>query len=264
MKRKKKKKIKNKKIVRPISPLEKLNRLRDGSFVSEEVPPFVGLTKPNEFSTLDGSIIPSNTPYHIFYDGVDKSEFYRTGRRYTNNSQPILRLKGETSFGQYKRLKGVLGTQNYFVPIVFEPKKKDFKRGFAYRFFARKRYGDKKVIEISETDFKNNSPMYTTIQTRWFVGDNKLNNELKNPKLVEKLVKEGFQELENLNPMEGYTGPDDKLKSLNTLKDLQSQTKVTKKNKKKFSKGTKKRKRNRSTETQTTQAPSNTGGGSAY
>ena len=177
MKRKKKKKKNNKKIVRPISPLERLNRLRDGSFVSEEVPSFVGLTKPNEFSTLDGSILPSNTPYHIFYDGTDKSEFYRTGRRYTNNSQPILRLKGETSFGQYKRLKGVLGTKNYFVPTVFEPKKKDFKRGFAYRFFARKRFGDKKIIEISEIDFKKNSPMYTTIQTRWFIGDNKLNKD---------------------------------------------------------------------------------------
>ena len=75
--------------------------------------------------------------------------------------------------------------------------------------------------------------MYTTIETRWFVGSNKLNSELKNPKLIEKLVSQGFEELENLNPMEGYTDPEDNLNSLNSLKQLQSRTQVTKKKKNK-------------------------------
>ena len=257
MKRKKRKKRIKK--IKPISLLQRLNRLRDGFFESTEVPSFIGTAKSNEFTTIDGVVIPSGTDYHISYDGVDKSEIYRTGKNYTSESELILRIKGETSFGQYKRLKGSLSTQEYFTPIVFEPKKKDLKRGFAYRFFARQRFGDKKLLEISEVDFKKNSPMYTTIETRWFVGSNKLNSELKNPKLIEKLVSQGFEELENLNPMEGYTGPEDNLNSLNSLKQLQSRTQVTKKkkNKKKFG-GKKRRKRS------TQQTQQNSSGGSAY
>ena len=70
---------------------------------------------------------------------------------------------------------------------------------------------------------------------------------------------EGFEELENLNPMEGYTGPEDNLNSLNSLKQLQSRTQVTKKkkNKKKFG-GKKRRKRS------TQQTQQNSSGGSAY
>ncbi len=258
--KKKRKKLNNRKKIRPISPMEKLKRLKDGFFESNETPDFVGRTKPNEFSLLDGSIVPSGTRYHIDYDGEKKKESYFTGRRFTSESKGMIRLKNETNFGQYKRLKGSLKTQTYFVPYVFEPKKKDFKRGFSYRFFARQRFGDEKIIEISDTDYKKNSPMYTTIETRWYVGDNKLNNELQNPPLVEKLVEMGFVELENLNPMEGYTGPDDEQIRIDSLQELKSQNRVQKK-KKKFRIGKGNKRRRRGGQTSTTSAPAQSGGG---
>ncbi len=167
------------------------------------MPEFVGVTKPNEFTRFDGSIVPSGITYHIKYDGEAKTELYLTGERFTDESIGLVRIKGESSFGQYKRLKGKLVNQQYFEPYVFEPKKKDFKRGFAYRFFARKRFGNKDVMEISETDFKKESVMYDVVETRWFVGDNKYEIQIQNPILVEELVEKGFIELEDLNIMEG-------------------------------------------------------------
>ena len=153
---KKRKKVRNKTKVKPVNYLDRLNRLKESSFKSDVVPEFVGVTKPNEFTRFDGSIVPSGITYHIKYDGEAKTELYLTGERFTDESIGLIRIKGESSFGQYRRLMGKLTYQEYFEPYVFEPKKKDFKRGFAYRFFARKRFGNKDVIEISETDFKRN------------------------------------------------------------------------------------------------------------
>ena len=262
---KKKRRVKNKKKVKPISLLSKLNRLRDGSFESDKTPSIVGVSEANEFSKLDNSILPSGIPYHIFFDGVLKTENYFTGLNFTDESEAIIRIKGESSFGQYKRLKGKLETQSYLTPYVFKPQKKDFKRGFAYRFFARKRFGDKKLLEISETDYKKNSIMYTTCETRWNVGDNKFEMQSKNPTYVEDLIKKGFEELENLNIMEGYIGTEDDAISLTSLKELRAKTYATKVNRKRSRsrKGRKKRNRGNQT-TQTTTSPSNSGGNNAY
>jgi len=262
----KKKRLKNKKIVNPTAVLDKLNKLKgEPPFEFEDVPTFIGTTKSNEFTTMDGTILPSGITYCVIYDGKSKTELYLTGRKWTNESVTISRIKGETSFGQYKRLKGSLNSQNYFTPYNFEPQKKDFKRGFSYRFFGRRRFGDKKVIEISEVDFKKNSPMYTTIETRWYVGDERKNNEIKNSQLIEDLVNKGFIELETMNPMEGYTGPSDNLQVLRSLEQLSSSYTIEKK-KKKIKKSSKKKRRgrNQSTQSTTTQAPSTGGGGGAY
>ncbi len=264
IKKKKRKRVNNKKRIRPVDLLSKLNKLKEGFFESDEIPSFVGVTKSNEFSLLDGSILPSGIDYHIDYNGEKKTESFYTGKKFTSESEAMIRLKGETTFAQYKRLKGKLKTQSYFNSIVFEPLKKDFKRGFSYRFFARERFGGKRVIEISETDYKKNSPMYTTIETRWYVGESKINSQVQNPLLVEKLVEMGFVELENLNPMEGYTGIDDGQKMINSLQQLKSQTQIKKKNKSNFRKGRKKRGKGRGTKTQSSSPAQSSGGGSAY
>lgn len=264
---KKRKRIKNKKKVRPVNYLDRLNGLKNGEFVSNDVPLFSGTSKPNEFVTIDGAIIPDGTPYHIDFDGVLKEEYYFTGTRFSSDSQSIYRIKGESAFGQYKRLKGSLNSQQYFTETQFEPSKKDLKRGFAYRFFARKRFGDKKLIEITEVDFQKNSKMYTTVETRWEVGDNKQKIQIKNTANKENLLKKGFVELENLNVMQGYTGPDDDLIVLTSLEKFKTQEKKkkTKKRISKKGKGKKGRGRNRtqSTQTQTTEAPTG-GSGGAY
>jgi len=107
--------------------------------------------------------------------------------------------------------------------------------------------------------------MYTTIETRWYVGDERKNNEIKNSQLIEDLVNKGFIELETMNPMEGYTGPSDNLQVLRSLEQLSSSYTIEKK-KKKIKKSSKKKRRGRSQSTQstTTQAPSTGGGGGAY
>ena len=122
----------------------------------------VEIWKPNEFSFLDGTILAQGIPYHVMFESDTKTEFYMTGEKHMSDSEFIVRIKGETSFGQYKRLKGVLTSQLYFTPYDFVPLKKDFKSGFSYRFFGRKRFGDKSLIEISEVDYKKNSVMYNT------------------------------------------------------------------------------------------------------
>ena len=164
---------------------------------------------------------------------------------------------------------GKLTYQEYFEPYVFEPKKKDFKRGFAYRFFARKRFGNKDVIEISETDFKKESVMYDVVETRWFVGDNKYEMQIQNPILVEELVERGFIELEDLNIMEGFTGKEDELLPLRNLSDLLDRSKKKKrsrgKTKKRGRRGSQKgQSQSSSTRTSTQAPPSGGGGGGAY
>lgn len=266
---KKRKKVRNKTKVKPVNYLDKLNRLKELSFESDVVPEFVGVTKPNEFTRFDGSIVPSGITYHIEYDGEAKTELYLTGERFTDESIGLVRIKGESSFGQYKRLRGKLVNQQYFEPYVFEPKKKDFKRGFSYRFFARKRFGNKDVFEISETDFKKESVMYDVVETRWFVGDNKYEIQIQNPILVEELVEKGFIELEDLNIMEGFTGKEDELLPLRKLGDLLNRSRRKKrsrgKTKKRGRRGSQKgQSQSSSTRTSTQAPPSGGGGGGAY
>ena len=109
--------------------------------------------------------------------------------------------------------------------------------------------------------------MYTTVETRWEVGDNKQKIQIKNTTNKENLLKKGFVELENLNVMQGYTGPDDDLIVLTSLEKFKTQEKKkkTKKRISKKGKGKKGRGRNRtqSTQTQTTEAPTG-GSGGAY
>ena len=100
---KKRKKVRNKTKVKPVNFLNRLNRLKEGSFQSDVVPEFVGVTKPNEFTRFDGSIVPSGITYHIKYDGEAKTELYLTGERFTDESIGLVRIKGESTFGQYKR-----------------------------------------------------------------------------------------------------------------------------------------------------------------
>ena len=70
----------------------------------------------------------------------------------------------------------------------------------------------------------------------------------------------GFVELENLNPMEGYTGPDDEQIRIDSLQELKSQNRVQKK-KKKFRIGKGNKRRRRGGQTSTTSAPAQSGGG---
>jgi len=266
---KKKKRVSNKKKVKPVNYLDRLNRLKEISFQSDVVPEFVGVTKSNEFTRFDGSIVPSGITYHIKYNGETKTELYLTGERFTDDSIGLIRIKGESTFGQYKRLRGKLTNQQYFQPYVFEPKKKDFKRGFSYRFFARKRFGNKDVMEISETDFKKASVMYDVVETRWFVGDNKYEMQIQNPILVEELVEKGFIELEDLNIMEGFTGKEDELLPLRNLRDLLIRSRRKKrsrgKTKKRGKRGSQKGKSQSSSTRTSTQAPPSGGsGGGAY
>ena len=269
MKRKKRKK---KRIFKRVDYNTRLNDLKkiykEGvSLDSDKIPEITGVTKPNEFSFLDGTILAQGIPYHVMFESDTKTEFYMTGEKHMSDSEFIVRIKGETSFGQYKRLKGVLTSQLYFTPYDFVPLKKDFKRGFSYRFFGRKRFGDKSLIEISEVDYKKNSVMYTTTETRWYVGDDKNNIQVKNSQIIEELVNKGLVELESMNVMEGYTGPDDDLPSLESLKQVASSYNIGKK-KKKIKKSSKKKRRGRtqsqSTQSSNSQAPSSGGGGGAY
>ena len=109
--------------------------------------------------------------------------------------------------------------------------------------------------------------MYTTTETRWYVGDDKNNIQVKNYQIIEELVNKGLVELESMNVMEGYTGPDDDLPSLESLKQVASSYNIGKK-KKKIKKSSKKKRRGRtqsqSTQSSNTQAPSSGGGGGAY
>ena len=191
--------------------LDRLNNL--GKYINESV---VGRTvnnagvvkQSNEFMFPDGGSVEVGTSYHIHYSPVEKKEIYMTGKKHNEVSQVITRLKGNTNFGKYINLTTPSSGMTYLptVPFKFEVTKKNRKLQLSYRYFAK--LADDNVtpeFEISQTDYRKNTPVYQKTQVKWSLD---LSKDMMINKIIDeidRIVGEGFKSLKySLNPAEGH------------------------------------------------------------
>ena len=69
------------------------------------------------------------------------------------------------------------------------------------------------MFEVNEVDGESKLPMYETLMVKWFVGDNKELIENMNIKELDIARQQGFDLIDRVSPLSGYTG------GLNTLED---------------------------------------------
>ena len=58
----------------------------------------------NDFVFQDGSKVEVGTKYHIHVNDQTKVETYMTGEDHFVTSKTIFRMRGDTTFGEYKKL----------------------------------------------------------------------------------------------------------------------------------------------------------------
>ena len=131
-----------------------------------------------------------------------------TGKKHNEVSQVITRLKGNTNFGKYINLTTPSSGMTYLptVPFKFEVTKKNRKLQLSYRYFAK--LADDNVtpeFEISQTDYRKNTPVYQKTQVKWSLDLSKDMMINKNIDEIDRIVGEGFKSLKySLNPAEGH------------------------------------------------------------
>ncbi len=167
----------------------------------------------NDFVFEDGTKVEVGTPYHIHVNDFTKVETYMTKNKHQVNSKIILRMVGDTTFGEYKKVKPFKTKQTYAKPYVWSIKKKDIKRGFSYRYFVHELFGRRSMFEVNEVDGESKLPMYETLMIKWIVGENKELVENMNIKELDIAKQQGFDLIDRVSPLSGYTG------GLNTLED---------------------------------------------
>jgi len=180
--------------------------------------------KFGDFKYQDGGTVPVGEPYHIHYSRIGKSEIYMTGNKHDETSLIINRLRGDTTFGKYIKLKKPSKGTDYLNKHRFEVTKKHRKIGHARRYFAQQGNNSKSsIFEISKADYDKKTPFYKKSQIKWSLDINRQMMINKNIGEVNRVVGEGFKSLEfSLNPSKGYIGGDDlpkkgKLKKLKKL-----------------------------------------------
>ena len=180
-----------------------------------------------EFQYQDGGTVPVGESYHIHYSRIAKSEIYMTGNKHDETSLLINRLKGDTIFGQYVKLKEPPKGMDYLNRHKFEITKKHRKIGHARRYFAQQGNNlTSPVFEISRVDYNKATPFYKKTQMKWSLDINKQLMINKNIDEINRIISEGFKSLEfSLNPSMGYIDGDEspkeeKLKKLQNLLPL--------------------------------------------
>ena len=228
--------------------------------------------KFGDFKYQDGGTVPVGEPYHIHYSRIAKSEIYMTGNKHDETSLIIDRLRGDTIFGKYVKLKEPSKGMDYLSKHKFKVTKKHRKIGHARRYFAQQGNSFKsEIFEISKVDYSKETPFYEKIELNWSLNLNRELMKSKNIDEIEKSVNQGFTSLEfSLNPDEGYLGEEktSKEETLNRINKLLPKEKVFK-----FGGGKKKKRKKsggKSKPTTTTPSsngattPSSNGGGGPY
>ena len=228
--------------------------------------------KFGDFKYQDGGTVPVGEPYHIHYSRIGKSEVYMTGNKHDETSLIIDRLRGDTIFGKYVKLKEPSIGLDYLNKHRFEVTKKHRKIGHARRYFAQQGNSFKsEIFEISKVDYSKETPFYKKVQLKWSLSLSKELMTSKNINEIEGAVNKGFTSLEYaLNPTEGFIGEgvltkEGVIKKLGKLISMGQEDTPRKKIKRK-----KKRIRRASTTTQSTTSttqtapPSGGEGGGAY
>lgn len=164
-----------------------------------------------DFFYQDGYPVEKGTPYHIHIDDYQKAETYMTGEKHKPNSVIIYRRKGNTTFGQYKKIKPSRKKQEYLQPFKWSIKKKDISRGYSKRFFAKENFGQRKIIEVSERDGKGVPKLYQLINLKWFLGYDKALIEFQNLLSLGYAKKNGFYLYNTISPLSGFLGSENPL-----------------------------------------------------
>jgi len=230
--------------------------------------------KFREFKYQDGGTVPVGKSYHIHYSSIAKSEIYMTGNKHDETSLIINRLKGDTVFGQYVKLKKPEKGMVYLNIYKFKITKKHRKIGHARRYFAQQGNNLRSpIFEISRVDYNKATPFYKKVEMRWSLDINRQLMINKNIDEIDRIVGEGFKSLEySLNPTEGYIDGDEspkeqKLKKLQNLLPSRERWKSPKKTKKSMMMKDELGKGKfplESTDTSSNQLPTGGGGGSGY
>jgi len=218
--------------------------------------------KFGDFKYQDGGTVPVGESYHIHYSRIGKSEIYMTGNKHDETSLIINRLRGDTTFGKYIKLKKPSKGGDYLNKHKFEITKKHRKIGHARRYFAKQGNNlESSIFEISKGDYSKETPFYEKIELKWSLNVNRELMKSKNIDEIEKSVNQGFTSLEfSLNPDEGYLGEEktSKEETLNRINKLLPKEKVFK-----FGGGKKKKRKKRGGKSKpatTTTTQSQTGG----
>ena len=217
-----------------------------------------------DFKYQDGGTVPVDEPYHIHYSRIGKSEIYMTGNKHDETSLVIDRVRGNTNFGQYVKLKKPPKGMTYLNKHIFKVTKKHRKIGHARRYFAQQGNSlTSPVFEISQTDHDKDTPFYKKTKMKWSLNINKDLMVNKNIDEINRVVNQGFNSLEYaLNPSEGHI-LGDKSSQNEKLNKLLSREKFVSPKKKKRKKKKNLMNRGRKTFFTTTSTPaeSSPGGG---
>jgi uncharacterized protein YqgV (UPF0045/DUF77 family) len=179
----------------------------------------------------------------------------------------IDRVKGDTTFGQYVKLKSPSKGMEYLNKHKFEVTNKHRKIGHARRYFAQQgNSSTSPIFEIAKSDYSKKTPFYEKIELKWSLNLSKELMRSKNIDEIEKAVNEGFTSLEYaLNPTEGFIDGDVTTRE-DAIKKL-GKSMSTKGSKKKRKKQNKKKRMRRASNTQSTTSTTQTAppsGGGAY
>ncbi len=122
-----------------------------------------GITKKFEFIDKNSNSIPEGIPYHIHIT-TDKKYWYMTSSDHEGDSILIFKVKGGVpDYVKYRNLVGSK-SQEYLTEQKTVPNNLDYKKGFINLFFARQaNASDEKVFEISEHDFRKDTPFYSKV-----------------------------------------------------------------------------------------------------
>ena len=119
-----------------------------------------GVTKKDEFIDVNKNKISQGIPYHI-HRTRDKQEFYMTSAQHETNSILIFKEKGGLS--DFYRYKSLIDKKSeiYLQETPTIPTETDYENGFITLYFARQANDiNAKIFEISEDDFKLQTPFY--------------------------------------------------------------------------------------------------------
>ena len=122
-----------------------------------------GITKRLEFIDKDSNPVPEGIPYHIHIT-TDKKYWYMTSANHEGNSILIFKVSGGVpDFVKYRSLVGSK-KQEYLTERRTVPNNLDYESGYITLFFARQaNTPDEKVFEISEHDFRRDTPFYSKV-----------------------------------------------------------------------------------------------------
>ena len=147
-------------------------------------------TKPKEFIYKHtNSFVKPNTLYSVYYT-LNKKEMYLTGIMDTSNSKLITRVKYETMFSKYSKIKS-LSRQKYPEITPANPSESDYRIGSFIRYFVQKaNNSNAKIFEISKEDFNNKNNLYRYTSFQWRISGKREEVNRDNRKVIIELEKE--------------------------------------------------------------------------